>query len=61
MFVTARPGEPFEALYQRFKGDVERSGILREARRRRHFIPKHEERRRRLQAARCRRRWAVRP
>ena len=29
MFVTARPGEPFEELYRRFKRGMEASGILR--------------------------------
>lgn len=53
--VIARPGEPFEALLFRFRRGVEASGILREARRRRDFIPTHERRREKVRAARRRR------
>ena len=45
MYVIARHGEPFEELYRRFKRGMEASGILREARRKRRFIPNHELRR----------------
>lgn len=54
-FVTAWPGEPFEALYRRFKRGVEESGVLREARRRRHFTPAHEQRREKIRKAERRR------
>jgi ribosomal protein S21 len=37
----------FEALLLRFRRGVEASGILREYRRRRRFIPNHERRRNR--------------
>ena len=51
MFVVARPGEPFEELYRRFKRGMEASGILRECRRRRHFVPNHERRREKIRRA----------
>jgi ribosomal protein S21 len=47
----ARPGETFEELYRRFKRDIETSGILREVKRRQHFIPEHERRRAKVQSA----------
>ena len=52
MYVTALPGEPFEALLRRFSRGVQESGVLREARARRFFVPEHEERRERLRHAR---------
>ena len=51
MFVNARPGEPFEELYRRFKRGMESSGILREYRRKQRFIPVHEERREKIRSA----------
>ncbi len=51
MFVTARPGEPFEELYRRFKRGMEASGIIREYRRKQRFEPNHELRRRKIQSA----------
>jgi ribosomal protein S21 len=51
MSVNARPGEPFEELYRRFKRSIEASGILREYRRKQRFIPAHEERRDKIRAA----------
>ena len=51
MFVIARDGEPFEELYRRFKRGMEASGILREYRRKQRFVPAHEERRMKIQAA----------
>ncbi len=51
MFVNARPGEPFEELWRRFKRGMEASGILRDYRRKQEFIPAHEERRMKIRAA----------
>ena len=51
MHVVARPGEPFEELWRRFKLGVETSGVLREYRRKQRFIPAHEERRDKIRAA----------
>ena len=51
MFVTARPGEPFEELYRRFKRGMEGSGILREYRRKQRFEPNHELRRMKIKKA----------
>lgn len=51
MFVIAREGEPFEALYRRFKRGIEASGLLREYRRKQRFIPKHEQRLAKIRAA----------
>ena len=51
MFVTTRPGEPFEELYRRFKRGMENSGILREYRRKQRFTPNHELRRQKIKAA----------
>ena len=44
MFVRPYPGETFEELYRRFKRAIEASGLLREYRRHRRFIPAHEQR-----------------
>ena len=55
MFVVRREWETFEELYRRFKRGLEASGVLREYRRRRHFVPNHELRRAKVQAARRRR------
>jgi ribosomal protein S21 len=49
--VVAYPGEPFEALLLRFRRGVEASGILREYRCRRRFIPNHEQRRLKVRKA----------
>ena len=54
MFVIAEPGEPFEALFRRFKRGVEAAGILGDYRRAQRFIPAHEERREKLRRARRR-------
>jgi ribosomal protein S21 len=54
MWVAAVPGESFERMYTRFKRGVESDGILREARQRRRFIPRHEERRERIRRAKRR-------
>ena len=51
MYVTARPGEPFEELYRRFKRGMENSGILREYRRKQRFVPEHELRRDKIRKA----------
>ena len=51
MFVTGRPGEPFEELYRRFKRGIEGSGVLREYRRKQRFTPAHEERREKIRKA----------
>ena len=51
MFVTARPGEPFEELYRRFKRGIEGSGLLREYRRKQRFTPNHELRREKIRKA----------
>jgi ribosomal protein S21 len=50
VFVTIRPGETFEELLRRFKRGME-SGLLREYRRRRRFIPAHERRREKVRRA----------
>jgi ribosomal protein S21 len=51
MSVNARPGEPFEELYRRFKRGMEASGILREYRHKQRFTPAHEQRRDKIRAA----------
>ncbi|MCD6553561.1 MAG: 30S ribosomal protein S21 [Anaerolineae bacterium] len=43
--VYLQPDESPEALIKRFRKKVQHSGILSEVRRRRHFIPKSEQRR----------------
>ena len=54
MIIERRDGESNERLLSRFRQMVQRSGILREAKRRRHFISKSEARR--LAVAKSRRR-----
>ena len=51
MFVTARPGEPFEELFRRFTRGMQGSGILREYRRKQRFTPNHELRREKIRKA----------
>ena len=45
MFVELREGESQEHLLTRFRQAVQRTGILREAKMKRHFISKPEARR----------------
>jgi ribosomal protein S21 len=45
LFVELREGESQEHLLSRFRQQLQRDGILREAKRRRHFISKSEARR----------------
>jgi small subunit ribosomal protein S21 len=45
VFVELREGESQERLLTRFRQAVQRDGILREAKKRRHFISKSEMRR----------------
>jgi len=54
VFVQARPGEPFEELYRRFKRGVEASGLLREYRTKQRFIPAHEQRLEKIRKAKRR-------
>jgi small subunit ribosomal protein S21 len=49
--VVARDDEPFENMLNRFKKDVEKSGILKEMKKKRHFTPKSEIRREKARAA----------
>jgi ribosomal protein S21 len=58
--VDLRDGESPEHLITRFRQAVQRDGILREIKQRRHFIPKSERRRiARAKAARRRRRAII--
>jgi ribosomal protein S21 len=62
VFVELREGESQERLLTRFRQAVQRDGILREARRKRHFVPKSEARRMaRAKAARRARKRSLRP
>ncbi len=45
MFVELREGESPERLLSRFRQAVQNDGILREVKRKRHFIPKSEMKR----------------
>jgi len=45
LFVELREGETQERLLSRFRQTMQRDGILREAKRRRHFVSKSEARR----------------
>jgi len=45
LFVELREGETQEHLLSRFRQQIQRDGILREAKKRRHFISKSEARR----------------
>lgn len=56
MEVISHEGESFEQLLRRFKTGVERSGILREIKRKRFFRPKSVIRRDKARAAARRRR-----
>ncbi len=51
MEIEAREGESFEQLLRRFKTDVERSGILRDLKRKRFFRPKSVVRREKARMA----------
>lgn len=62
MEVVSRDGESFEQLLRRFKTGVERSGILRDLKRKRFFRPKSVVRREKARmAARRRSRKRARP
>jgi small subunit ribosomal protein S21 len=55
--VVVRENEPLERALRRFKKKVQRSGILRDLRKHRHYLKPSEQRRRdRVKAARRRRR-----
>lgn len=54
-YVTLRDGESQEQLIRRFRAAVERSGILRQAKEKRHFISKQEKARLKARKARRRR------
>ncbi|MBI4299592.1 MAG: 30S ribosomal protein S21 [Chloroflexi bacterium] len=41
--VTLREGESFEGLLKRFRTSVQLSGVLKEAKRRRHFVSNREK------------------
>jgi ribosomal protein S21 len=58
VYVIAREYETFEEMFRRFKQGMERSGILREFRRKQRFIPAHEQRLQKLRAAKRRARKA---
>ena len=45
LFVELRDGESQEHLLTRFRQTMQRNGVLREAKRRRHFVSKSEIRR----------------
>lgn len=45
LLVTPREGESSEALINRFTKLVQRDGVLREFKRRRHFVSKPQQRR----------------
>ena len=54
-YVVLRDGESQEQLIRRFRSVVERSGILRQAKEKRHFISKQERARFKARKARRRR------
>lgn len=59
--VTARDGEHIEKLLRRFKKKVEAAGILKDARRREHYLkPSIRKKQKRAAAAKRRRRSASR-
>ena len=61
MQVEQQPGESFEGLLRRFGRTIIKSGILGEAKRKRHFLSKGEARRAKVKsAARKKRRKAAR-
>ena len=61
MQVEQRPGESFEAMLRRFGREIIKSGLLGEAKRKRHFMSKGEARRAKVKAAeRKKRRKAAR-
>jgi small subunit ribosomal protein S21 len=56
MQVTRREGETFEQLLRRFKQGVERSGLLRDMKRKRYHVSPGQARRLKAQAAQRRQR-----
>ncbi|MEZ4272101.1 MAG: 30S ribosomal protein S21 [Myxococcota bacterium] len=57
--VTARDDEPVEKLLRRFKKKVESAGILKEVRRREHFLKPSIRRKQKRASAEKRRRRSV--
>lgn len=61
MQVDVQPGESFEALLRRFGRTIIKSGILGEAKRKRHYLSKGEAKRAKMKASeRKKRRKAAR-
>jgi small subunit ribosomal protein S21 len=53
--IIVKPNEPFDSFIRRFRGAVERAGILKDMKRK-EFYEKPSERRRRIEAERRRKR-----
>ena len=52
VFVKVREGEPIEDAVRRFKRECERNGILKEIRRRKHYMPPSMKKKLKLQELR---------
>lgn len=60
-FIKIREGENLEEALRRFKREVQRDGVLKELRRREHYLPPSlKKKRKREEAARKRRRSRAR-
>ncbi|MEO0102439.1 MAG: 30S ribosomal protein S21 [candidate division WOR-3 bacterium] len=54
--IIVKPNEPFDSFIRRFRGVVERAGILKDTKRK-EFYEKPSEKRRRIEAERRRKRF----
>lgn len=54
--IIVKPNEPFDSFIRRFRGVVERAGILKDVKRK-EFYEKPSEKRRRIEAERRRKRF----
>ncbi len=53
--VEVAPGEPLERALRRFKKKIEREGVLRQLKERKHYEKPSERKRRKMRAARQKR------
>ena len=58
--IKSKQNEPFEKLFRRFKRAVEKEGIMREMKKRRHYLkPSERKKEKRKAAAKRRRKLAI--
>ena len=59
ILVKVKKGEPFEKAFRRFKRKVETEGIMRELKKRQHYLTKSEKKKAKRKLAQKRRKKAL--